>query len=129
MVKKNFDVIVSRDGKWWVFDIPALGAAGQALKLSDVEFEAHDVVATWLNVDPKTVTVTVSVDGKAIAAARGAWEEAERVDEIAREKQEQAAAMRRQVIRELRDKNYSATDVGDLLGISRQRVYQLEKAS
>lgn len=61
--KKNFDVFVRRDGKWWVFDIPELGAAGQALKLSDVEFEARDVVATWLDVDSKKVTVTVSVDG------------------------------------------------------------------
>lgn len=126
---QTFDVTVARDGKWWVFEVPALGAAGQALKLSDVEAETHDVVATWLDVAPETVGVNISVEGQQPTSARQSWLEADRVDEAARKERARAAAMRREVVRELRGQRYSAQDVGDRLGISRQRVHQLEKAS
>ena len=47
---------------------------------------------------------------------------------MARKAQAGAAARRRGVVLELRKQRYSAADVGRVLGISKQRVYQLEKA-
>lgn len=40
----------------------------------------------------------------------------------------QTADQRRAVVRDLRAQKYSAPDVSRVLGVSKQRVYQLEKA-
>lgn len=129
---QTFQVSVEREGKWWVFEIPELGTGGQAHNLAEVEFEAQGVAAMWLNIDPAEVTVTVTtVKGPEHALAE--WEAAERDEEQARAAQTRAAERRRAVVRELRAQKYSAPDVGHVLGISKQRVYQLqsdaEKAS
>ena len=52
---------VRRDGEWWFFEIPAINLSGQASRLSEVESEARDIIATWLQVDPTTITVTLDV--------------------------------------------------------------------
>lgn len=121
-----FAVVVEREGRWWVFAIPELGTGGQARNLAEVEREAQGVVAMWLDVSPAEVIVDVTVQGPAHALAE--WAAAERDEEEARQAQARAAARRRAVVRELRDQRYSAPDVGRVLGISKQRVYQLENA-
>ena len=114
---------VEREGRWWVFAIPELGTGGQARSLAEVEYEAQGVAAAWLNVAPETVAVKVSVE--APAEVRAEWNAADEDDAAAREAQARAAARRRAVVLELR-KQMSAADAGAVLGISRQRVYQIE---
>ncbi|MGM7671437.1 antitoxin HicB [Microbacterium sp. A93] len=127
MSAQRFEVKVERDGKWWVFEIPELGTGGQARSLGEVSSEAQGVAAMWLDVSPEAVAVNVSVAGPAEALAE--WAAAELDEEEARRAQARAAARRRAVVRELRGQSYSAPDVGRVLGISKQRVYQLEKAA
>lgn len=47
----TYEVIVHREVSaevsFWVFEIPALGAVGQAMKLSQVADEARGVIAAW----------------------------------------------------------------------------------
>ncbi len=124
---RTFTVEVEREGRWWVFEIPELGTGGQAHNLAEVDYQAQGVAAMWLNVAPETVAVTVKVKGLERALAE--WRAAERDEEEARRAQARAADRRRAVIRELRAQNYSAPDVGSVLGITKQRVYQLEKTT
>ena len=63
MAQQEFEVLARREGRWWVFEIPELGAAGEVRDLADVEREAVGVIATWLNLDPETVAVHVIVKG------------------------------------------------------------------
>lgn len=126
MSVRTFEVVVEREGKWWVFDIPELGTGGQAHSLAEVDFEAQGVAAMWLNVETDTIAVDVTV--KAPEHALSEWQAAERDEQEAREAQARAGARRRAVVQELRAQNYSAPDVGRVLGISKQRVYQLEKS-
>ncbi len=56
-------VFVSRKGDWWVFENPALGTAGEAHDLADVQREVIGVIATWVNVDPETVAVDITFKG------------------------------------------------------------------
>jgi len=126
MSVRTFEVVVEREGKWWVFDIPELGTGGQAHSLAEVDFEAQGVAAMWLNVEPDTIAVDVTV--KAPEHALAEWQAAERDEREARDAQARAGARRRAVIQELRAAKYSAADVGRVLGISKQRVYQLEKS-
>ncbi|WP_417512530.1 antitoxin HicB [Microbacterium sp.] len=126
MSVRTFEVTVERDGNWWVFEIPELGTGGQAKSLAEVDFEAQGVAAMWLNVSPDTVAVNVTVKGPEHALSE--WAAAERDEQDARKAQARAAERRRSVVRELRAQ-LSAPDVGRVLGISKQRVYQIEKSA
>ena len=103
---QTFDVTVEREGRWWVFDIPRLGTGGQARSLEEVDREAQGVAAMWLLAE---------------------WVAAEHDEAEARRAQARAAERRRAVVTALRA-DYTAPDVGRVLGISKQRVYQIEKA-
>jgi hypothetical protein len=123
MTQRLFDVVVERDGRWWVFEIPELGTGGQARDLREVEYEAQAVAAMWLDLLPEAVGVTMTVKGPAEALA--AWASAERAETEARQAQATAAEQRRGVITALRAAGYSSPDIARLLGISKQRVYQI----
>jgi len=120
---RTFEVIAERDGRWWVFEIPELGTGGQARNLSEVDFEAQGVAAMWLDVGPETVAVNVRVKGPEQAMAE--WRAAAHDEEEARMAQTRAAARRRAVVKQLREQGWTAPDAGRVLGISKQRVYQI----
>ncbi|MFG6278745.1 antitoxin HicB [Microbacterium sp. 5K110] len=122
---QTFDVTVEREGRWWVFDIPRLGTGGQARSLEEVDREAQGVAAMWLDVDPAEVAVRLEVSGAEQLLAE--WVAAEHDEAEARRAQARAAERRRAVVTALRT-HYTAPDVGRVLGISKQRVYQIEKA-
>ena len=67
----SYEVIVhlevSAEASFWVFEIPALGAVGQAMKLSQVADEARGIVAAWNEDGPDedSFTVRVLLDGEA----------------------------------------------------------------
>lgn len=125
MSKRTFEVKVEREGRWWVFDIPELGTGGQARTLDEVDYEAQGVAAMWLDVAPESVGVEVSVGGEAETMAE--WAAAEVDEEEARKAQARAAGRRRAVVRRLRAEGYSAPDAGRVLGVTRQRIYQIER--
>ena len=58
---------VSAEAGFWVFEIPALGAVGQAAKLGQVADEARGIIAAWDEDGPDedSVTVQVRLDGEA----------------------------------------------------------------
>lgn len=66
----SYEVIVHREvsaeASFWVFEIPVLGAVGQAMKLSRVADEARGVVAAWNEDGPDedSFTVRVRLDGE-----------------------------------------------------------------
>ena len=61
------------------------------------------------------------------ADALNEWQAADRDEAAARDAQASAAARRRAVVVKLREAGYTAADTGAVLGITKQRVYQLEK--
>lgn len=121
---KTYLVDVRRDGKWWFFEIPEIDMAGQARKLDEVEFEARDIIATWLKVDFESIVVSLNVDIP--AEVREAWREAKRREAIARDENAAAARLAREAVAHLRAAGLSQADAGRLLGVSIQRVSQLE---
>lgn len=125
MSARTFEVTAERDGTWWVFEIPELGTGGQARTLAEIDHEAQGVAAMWLNTSPEAVAVAVTITGPEHALEE--WAAAERDEAEARAAVASAAERRRAVIRELRAQRYTVPDVGRVLGISKQRVYQLEK--
>ncbi|MDY0913615.1 hypothetical protein [Rathayibacter festucae] len=61
-----------REGRWWVFTIPALTstgptgaeivAAGQSLCLRDLDADVRDVTALWLGVESWKGAVEIEID-------------------------------------------------------------------
>lgn len=121
---KTYPVRVRRDSKWWYFEIPEVAMSGQAKRLAEVESEAIDIIATWLQIDPETVAVTLDVDVP--AEIRAVWVEAKRREAIALEENAAAARLAREAVKRLRDEGMSQADAGRLLGVTVQRVSQLE---
>lgn len=121
---KTYQVRVRRDGKWWFFEIPEIDMSGQARRLADVENEAIDIIATWLQIDPETVAVALDVDVPVEVSET--WREAKRLEVIARDENAAAARLAREAVKRLRDQGMSQADAGRLLGVTVQRVSQLE---
>ena len=121
---KTYRAEAQREGKWWVFRVPELQTGGQARTLHELDDEIKDVIALWLNHDAADFAVELRVIGDEDVLSK--WTAAELEDAQARERQRDAAAKRRDVVHALRARGYSAPDVGRVLGISKQRVYQLE---
>jgi len=78
---RAYEVVAHREaypeGSWWVFDIPALGAAGQTSRLANVAAEARAIIAAWDEDGPdeQDVRVAVRLDGE--VEARRIWEQGE----------------------------------------------------
>lgn len=121
-----FTVNAKREGSWWVFEIPELDTVGQAHKLSEVEFEARGIISAWEQIPMERVEVRVTSEAHRDVLYQ--WAVAMKDEEDARRAQDRAAYKRRTVVRTLRSTDLTATEVGVLLGISKQRVYQIEKA-
>lgn len=120
-----YDVIahreVSPEANFWVFEIPALGAVGQAVKLGQVTDEARGIITAWDEDGPdeKAFKVHVRLDGE--ADARRMWEEGEEEERQARKVLDHAATRKREAVTLLRvEKKYSANDTARVLGVTRQ---------
>jgi DNA-binding XRE family transcriptional regulator len=120
---------------WWTIEIPELTspapaggtiiATGAATTFRGIEKAAHELAAAWLDDD----AVTVSVDVVIPEDVAQLWKDGTAAEEAAREQQARAATLRRDVVRALRAQGYPAEAVAAALGVSRQRIGQLEKTT
>ena len=124
MDRKSYQLMATREGRWWIVDVPEIGYRTQARTLAEVEDMGRDLIAGALDVDQGSFDLTVQVeppaDVNAILLAASAAEAAARL-EAAR-----AARDRRAAVARLHDDyGLSAIDTARVLGVSRGRVYQL----
>lgn len=132
MSRETFQLSVTREGRWWIIDVPAIDYSTQARTLSEVEYMGRDLIATMEEIEADSFDVSVQIEKPADVAAQ--LEEAARLDREAQEATARAARDRRAAARQLREVYaLSAIDTAAVLGITRARVYQLledrEKAS
>lgn len=86
---------------------------------------ATEAVAALLDVDPGEVSVSLTYELPAAVAST--WREAEALRAQAEEVEERAAALRRDAVRVLlAETHMSQSEAGVVLGLSKQRVQQLE---
>lgn len=121
---------------WWTIKIPELTspgpngktitATGSATTWRKVQRAAEELATAWLDVDDAAVTVAVDVVIPEDIAQL--WKDGTEAEEAAREQQDRATTLRRGAVRALRTAGYPAEAAAVALGISRQRVDQLDKA-
>ncbi|WP_100499366.1 HicB family toxin-antitoxin system [Geodermatophilus chilensis] len=120
----EYRAIARREGRWWAIEVPGVGWT-QARRLDQVEHMACDLVASMNDVDPSTVSVTVEAH-----VSDELDELRERAASLGREAEEataRAQSEKRRLVHELQAANLPARDIGQLAGISHQRVSQLTK--
>lgn len=129
-----FEARAYRDvGKWWTIEIPALTqpgpngktitAIGGAVTVKDLDQAARDLVAGWLDVEPDTVKVHVTVEVP--AAIRELWDDGVKAEEEARAAVQRAAALRREAVHSLRAQGYTLDAAAAAFSITKQRAQQL----
>lgn len=124
MKRKSYRVTALRDGRWWLLRVPELDIVTQTRRLGHAGPTARDLIATWLDAQPESFDVEIvpavgdhAIDrliGEAVEARANAARESSRATDLTDE-----------VVHRLVAKGVPMRDVGEMLGISHQRVAQL----
>src|SRR5664279_652650 len=56
---KIYDITVTREGKWWMIDVPAVDGLTQARRLSEIKDMAVSLIAVTLDVPASQVGVNI----------------------------------------------------------------------
>lgn len=126
----SYQVTVTREDGLWVADVwgANLGpAATDAIRFPDLDIEVRDLIAGLTDADPDGLRLTwrYVIDGKDVTEAVARLVEAETQLRDATRVREQA---RSQALRELASAGLAQAAIGEVLGVSHQRVHQLLKA-
>ena len=124
-VARSYRVEAVRSGDWWSITVPELsGVFSQAKRLDQVEATAREAIAMMLDIDEAKVgALEVGVTPPATVV-----ELLKRLEDFvatANEATEAAAAARREAAQLLREEGLPIRDVGELIGVSHQRVSQI----
>ena len=124
----NYEAVVTREGRWWMIEIPELDGLTQARRLDEVERAAREYIAVTADVPLSRVAVEISgiqVAGQDLLEAK------KLVDDLRRRVKQLdglVADLTREVASALTDAHIPVRDVSSVLGVSHQRVSQLVQA-
>ena len=120
----TYQVRLNRDGRWWMVEVPEVDGLTQARRLGEVELMARELIAVTTGAEPEDVEVDLRLrDIGAISGPRitALSQERRRIADLearnARETREVAAGLVKEGV--------PLRDVGEILGVSYQRVHQL----
>jgi hypothetical protein len=127
----KYDVLVTREDGLWVADIRggSLGpAATDTERFADLDVEVRDLIAGLTQSDPESFGLTwrYVIDSRDVTSLLEAVFGAEIAYKAAAEARDIA---RRALIRTLDRADVPQSAIGDLLGLSHQRISQLLKVS
>lgn len=124
----EYEAVVSRDGRYWMIAIPALGGLTQARTFAEVEDMAREYVAVVEDVDVDDVRVRIRLERvgeiSGVADRLVEWDE---LQDVARRAERDAATYRQTLARELAAQHVTVRDIGAILHVSHQRAHQLVK--
>ena len=123
----RYRVKAVRSGEWWAITVPALrGVFSQAKRLSRVEATAREAIAMMLDIDEAEVgQIEVEVQIFPPEAVADLLDEVRRSTSIADEAAAAAARARREAVRLLSEAGLPMRDIGEILGVSHQRISQI----
>lgn len=114
---------VTRDGKFWLIEVPELGAHTQARNVGEIEVMVRDLIALRTDTAEDSFDVDVRIEMPASVRAHLDAAAAER--DAAAAANHAASVEMRDAVRELRAAGLSVRDIGAVLGLSHQRAHQL----
>lgn len=125
MIKHTYKAKVTREDRWWMVHIPEIGGLTQARHLSEAKPMARSLIAITLDIPADSFDVDVEIEKV------GTVKVAERTTRL-RTARETAAQLEHEVqtdaeslARDLANEGIPLRDIGNILGVSYQRVHQL----
>jgi hypothetical protein len=125
---KTYDITVTREGKWWMIDVPAIEGLTQARRLSEITDMAISLIAVTLDQPASQVGVNIVamiVDGIDLVERR---QQIDTERKAARDAERKVAALTIDLVRKLDADHVPLRDIGEAVGVSFQRVHQLLNA-
>lgn len=124
-IPRRHRVEVARSGRWWAITVPELGGVfSQARRLDQVDAMAREAIALMLDIDPADVG-ELDIEVEPPARVVDVLEALKRSEVQAEEARETLVETRRRAAEELRAAGLPLRDVGELLGVTHQRVSQI----
>jgi len=121
----GYRVEAERSGDWWAITVPLLsGLFSQAKRLDQVEATAREAIAMMLDIDESNVG-PIEIDVTPPDAVVDLMAALKQSVATASKATADAADARREAAQILRDEGLPIRDVGELLGVSHQRVSQI----
>lgn len=126
MGEQVYEATATREGRWWLIRVPELDLVTQARNSREIDEMAAGVIEAALDLEgPPEVRVTIELPEGTAAD----WQEVGELQQQAEDAKQRAAALRRQVVRELIAAGWTQTDAAGALGLSYQRVQQLARVT
>ena len=128
MVKPTYVLKAARNGRGWAIEVRELRAVHtQARRLDQVGSAGREAIAMTLQTATDSFDVAVQVDAASLGALQATVEDALGAREAAEQAQSRASEAMRRAVHEIRSAGYTARDAGMLLGVSNQRISQIER--
>jgi hypothetical protein len=122
----EYDVRVTRDGRWWMIEVPEIDQITQTRRVSEIEEMARSLIA--ISTDTPLADVRVHISSIAVPTLGDIARAAHQIEDLrdeARRLEVKAAKAAQQFARELTSHGIPVRDAAELLGVSPQRVSQL----
>jgi len=122
---RTFEVVVRREGKWWMIEIPEIDGLTQARRLAEVEQMARSYISVDQDLAPSSFAIVnprVMVNKHDLVST---MQDIHAFRSEAREAEQKAAALVVRTARELAAAGIPSRDIGSVLNLSHQRVSQL----
>ena len=127
-MKPTYGVTAVRSGRWWAIEVPELpGVHSQARRLDQVDAMAREAIALNLNVPEDSFDLAAQTDLASLGQLQASIEAALDARAAAAVAQDSASAAMRHAVAEIRSSGYTSRDAGMLLGVSNQRISQIER--
>ena len=127
-MRPSYRAIARRDGRWWFIEVPGeQGLYTQVRRLDHGERMLREVISLVRDVSEDSFDVLVEPDMASLGDVKEAIAAALRERERASAAQDAASTAMRHAVREIRCAGYTARDAGMLLGVSNQRISQIER--
>ncbi len=117
----TYEAKVTKDGRYWLVHVPAIGRYTQARHLRELEAMTEDLIEVMTGERPEAVDYDIQLPDEVtrhLAAAKRYRAEAASANS-------QAATEVRAAVRALHESGVPLRDIGKLLGVTYQRAHQL----
>lgn len=117
--------VATREGRWWIVTVPNVGAT-QASSISQAKVATLNLINSMTNIPTDDIELKIEFNIAANVTAEEIKQARNLTLEVI-EAQRRAGQLSRRVVTALRNAGLSTRDVGEILGISAQRVSQLDQ--
>ncbi|AXN51248.1 hypothetical protein DSM43518_04790 [Mycobacterium marinum] len=124
----HYKVEVTRDGRWWMINVPEIDQLTQARRIDEIDEMARSLIAISTGEPIEEISISVSIDVPGMGDITRSAEEIVHKRYVATDVMYHAQEAAARFVRDLTAAGIPVRDVGELLGLSPQRISQLSKS-